>query len=457
MAPSKTSLQSKTSLRARQRNLFLVFVVVFSGAYLLWECNSTDWGGTRRASAADSRRRGSSTIIDHSISSESGSKDHEESYRKTNSRGPTEAKVKGDSVPAMQQNIGRGSANSRTDQPVVTFRTQKKVKGNARPDLLYELDCEPKHVERCPAQGVGPSRNKLTSKVEHVSTGTLKHRAPGTGGPSGCKEAWITALGNDGFLPAVLVLLHTIRKYAKEDRDFIALVSSAVSEGVRQRLAEEAVRVIVVDPFENNERARQLVSQSARYRSGYWVVKMFVWRFEEYIKMVYVDADMYMRQNTDSIFCSPTNKENNIIAVTPRSSFDTTVGVLCTNNTMHAMRPLIRPLTEPCLIMQAGFNAGMFVYNPSNEMFDSIMAKFLALSQGEMLATSEQDFLNAHFKDRYFLIPIDYIMKHRRMVKERKLWDENRVHGYHMNGSPKPWEPEWRMACAYPKVSSAPC
>ena len=39
-----------------------------------------------------------------------------------------------------------------------------------------------------------------------------------------------------------------------------------------------------------------------------------------------------------------------------------------------------------------------------------------------MLATSEQDFLNAHFKDHYFLIPIDYIMKHRRMVKERKLW-----------------------------------
>ena len=102
----------------------------------------------------------------------------------------------------------------------------------------------------------------------------------------------------------------------------------------------------------------------------------------------------------------------------------------------------------------------------------------LSFLQGEMLATSEQDFLNAYFKDHYFLIPIDYIMKHRRMVKERKLWvstrcdgtprtwqfrwkffffslssqDENRVHGYHMNGSPKPWEPQWRTACAYPKV-----
>lgn len=35
---------------------------------------------------------------------------------------------------------------------------------------------------------------------------------------------------------------------------------------------------------------------------------------------------MYVRQNTDSIFCSPTDKEKNLIAVTPRSSFDAKVG-----------------------------------------------------------------------------------------------------------------------------------
>ena len=37
------------------------------------------------------------------------------------------------------------------------------------------------------------------------------------------------------------------------------------------------------------------------------------------------------------------------------------------------------------------------------------------------------------------------------IVKEKKLWDENRIHGYHMNGSPKPWEPQWMTQCAYPK------
>lgn len=41
-----------------------------------------------------------------------------------------------------------------------------------------------------------------------------------------------------------------------------------------------------------------------------------------------VDADMYVRQNTDSIFCSPTDHEKHIIAVTPRSSFDANVRIV---------------------------------------------------------------------------------------------------------------------------------
>ena len=304
----------------------------------------------------------------------------------------------------------------------------KKVKGNARQDLLFNLKCdkegreEKMHSSECRALGVGRHRSREQTEVEYVQE-SLEASEKGFGGPSGCKEAWITALGNDGFLPAVLVLLHTIRKYAVEDRDFIALVSTAVSEEVRETLTKESIRVIVVDPFENNEKAKALVLKSARYASGYWVVKMFVWKFEEYEKMVYVDADVYVRQNSDSMFCAETDPVKHSIAVTPRSSFDT----------------------------KAGFNAGMFIYNPSNDVFDEIMEAFLALTETEMLATSEQDFLNVQFKNRYNLIPIDYVMKHRRMVKEKKLWDESRVHGYHMNGSPKPWEPQWMTQCAYPK------
>jgi hypothetical protein len=38
------------------------------------------------------------------------------------------------------------------------------------------------------------------------------------------------------------------------------------------------------------------------------------------------------------------------------------------------------------------------------------------------------------------------------MVREKGLWPLQRVHGYHMNGNPKPWSPLWRAACAYPSA-----
>jgi hypothetical protein len=45
----------------------------------------------------------------------------------------------------------------------------------------------------------------------------------------------------------------------------------------------------------------------------------------------------------------------------------------------------------------AGFNAGMFVFNPSRATFQGILNKFLGLTEQQMLATSEQDFLNEFF------------------------------------------------------------
>jgi hypothetical protein len=49
------------------------------------------------------------------------------------------------------------------------------------------------------------------------------------------------------------------------------------------------------------------------------------------------------------------------------------------------------------------------------------MEKFLSLKESDMLATSEQDFLNAYFKGRYKLIPIDYVMKVRSWSTNRTL------------------------------------
>jgi lipopolysaccharide biosynthesis glycosyltransferase len=75
-----------------------------------------------------------------------------------------------------------------------------------------------------------------------------------------------------------------------------------------------------------------------------------------------------------------------------------------------AQRPIaVTPRSSQDL--SAGFNAGMFIFQPSRDMYMQIMEKFLSMKEEDMFATTEQDFLNQHFKARYNLIPIDYLMK----------------------------------------------
>lgn len=61
----------------------------------------------------------------------------------------------------------------------------------------------------------------------------------------------------------------------------------------------------------------------------------------EYSKVVFLDGDIYFRHNPDALFCAPTPARTAPIAVTPRSSQNPS----------------------------AGFNAGMFVFNPSRDTF----------------------------------------------------------------------------------------
>lgn len=70
------------------------------------------------------------------------------------------------------------------------------------------------------------------------------------------------------------------------------------------------------------------------------------------------------------------------IAVTPRSSFDQNVSIL-----IVLIYNLESDMMDPKIFyffLKAGFNAGMFIYNPSEEVFNSIMKDFLALSQVKM-------------------------------------------------------------------------
>ncbi|KAK3258464.1 hypothetical protein CYMTET_32490 [Cymbomonas tetramitiformis] len=94
-----------------------------------------------------------------------------------------------------------------------------KPKGNAKLEFLFDLTCDPPEdhaKQQC--LGVGPGAMCPKTKILEVgSKGAFEH-TPGSGGPTGCKEAYLTVMGDDGFLSGVLILLHTVRKYSYTNR-----------------------------------------------------------------------------------------------------------------------------------------------------------------------------------------------------------------------------------------------
>ena len=161
-------------------------------------------------------------------------------------------------------------------------------KGDAKKELLFDLECPappPPPVKELRCLGTGPLGRSKQCPANAADVGQIGV-PPLEASPSGCREAYMTTMGDDGFLPAVLVLIHTLRKHTQVARDIVVYASTAVSAEAVALLLAECVRVVVIDPFAQDQRASALIAKSERYASGYWVLKMFFWRAEEYDRAV---------------------------------------------------------------------------------------------------------------------------------------------------------------------------
>jgi hypothetical protein len=60
-----------------------------------------------------------------------------------------------------------------------------------------------------------------------------------------------------------------------------------VSRDILRQLEDECVVVTTVDP-KASAKGQHLQETSARYESGYWVIKMYIWKLLEYEKVGHV-------------------------------------------------------------------------------------------------------------------------------------------------------------------------
>ncbi|KAL5725123.1 inositol 3-alpha-galactosyltransferase [Ranunculus cassubicifolius] len=249
----------------------------------------------------------------------------------------------------------------------------------------------------------------------------------------GCsKKAYVTFLaGNGDYVKGVVGLAKGLRK-VKSAYPLVVAMLPDVPEEHRQILKSQGCIVREIEPIYPPE-------NQVEFAMAYYVInysKLRIWNFEEYSKMVYLDADIQVYENIDHLLDAPDG------------FFYAVMDCFCEKTWSHSPQYSIGycqqcpdkvkwPATEMGSPPPLYFNAGMFVFEPSRLTFDSLIED-LRISQPTPFA--EQDFLNKYFNHIYKPISLVYnlvlamLWQHPENVELEKV----KVVHYCAAGS-KPW------------------
>nr|QCQ29596.1 galactinol synthase [Camellia fraterna] len=249
--------------------------------------------------------------------------------------------------------------------------------------------------------------------------------------PGYSKRAYVTFLAGTGdYVKGVVGLAKGLRKVKSAYRLVVAILPD-VPEEHREILRSQGCIVHEIEPIYPPE-------NHVQFAMAYYVInysKLRIWNFEEYSKMVYLDADIQVFENIDHLFDMADGY------------FYAVMDCFCEKTWSHSAQYSIgycqqcpEKVTWPAEMGSPPplyFNAGMFVYEPRRMTYESLL-QTLRITPPTPFA--EQDFLNMFFQHKYKPIPPIYnlvlamLWRHRENIELEKV----KVVHYCAAGS-KPW------------------
>lgn len=247
------------------------------------------------------------------------------------------------------------------------------------------------------------------------------------------RRAYVTFLAGAGdYIKGAIGLAKSLRK-AKSAYPLVVAVLEDVPEDHRQLLLMQGCFVHQIDPI------RPEGSDQCNFAMAHYVInysKLRIWLFDEFEKIVYLDADIIVYDNIDHLFDLPHGR---LYAV---------MDCFCEQTWSHSLQFKVKYCQQcpdrnpwPKHLGEAPakyFNAGMFVHEPSKKTFDQLM---VALRSSPPTPFAEQDFLNVFFQKIFSPIPLFYnlvmamLWRHPENVELEKV----KVVHYCATGS-KPWK-----------------
>lgn len=113
------------------------------------------------------------------------------------------------------------------------------------------------------------------------------------------KYSFVSYLGTDNFLPGILALNESLIKYNTQF-PFIVLLSVRVSNSVAKVLLAKRINFKYVQPVINPQKS---ILDERGFKYTY--TKLQIFSLKEYEKIVYLDADMIICDNIESLFDKP--------------------------------------------------------------------------------------------------------------------------------------------------------
>ncbi|KAJ7296722.1 hypothetical protein O6H91_08G102400 [Diphasiastrum complanatum] len=215
------------------------------------------------------------------------------------------------------------------------------------------------------------------------------------------RKAYVTFLAGDGdYFKGAEGLAKSLRR-VKSSHQLLVAVLPDVPESHRRLLRRQGCVIREIEPIMPPAGSDQCKFAMAHYVINY--SKLRIWEFEDFSKLVYLDADIMVFQNMDELFD------------TPKGTFSAVLDCFCEKTWSHTPQysigycqqspdsaPWVKVLGPP---PKPYFNAGMFVFEPSRKTFTELMQ---SLRSNPPTPFAEQDFLNSIFQKIFRPIPLKY-------------------------------------------------
>jgi lipopolysaccharide biosynthesis glycosyltransferase len=228
-------------------------------------------------------------------------------------------------------------------------------------------------------------------------------------------RAWITYANNDFYFEKSLILFQGLEKVGSI-YDFLLLVPEDYHP---QQKIPLNIRIEKVKPLDQEGESHI----TPRY--SVCINKIYVWLFTQYEKVGWLDSDMIIMKNIDSLFDIDFN-ENAILAAS---------GCLC--NVFQ--NPRLNTTPEKCPFVNASnvyMNTGLFIVKPDPAIFQELLV------QDYNRPFPEQDVFNDVFQNKICFLPSTYnYMSHLEFIHPEI--DGTDVSVFHFTYG-KPWESDGR-------------